>query len=254
MSSTSSPRVQEQPVARIQEQVERVIEDLLASLPKTDQLSAEQRRGIIARYTAVLEGNFIYWMTGAWLAVKSDAARSKIVENLHEEVRDSHPNMMRKFAMAAGALPTTGDTMAVHQSLTDMRLFIGRLSSVRILITMAFFEGLIQRFMPYLAELAQLQGSTEMEYTDVHGVCDVTHTAELYRALEAEMLLGNEAASSAAGVSFEGVELLRMLCENIITGSRAAARSARKSDEAYDARLRPVHVSGNGASGVRAQA
>ncbi|PYR73380.1 MAG: hypothetical protein DMF87_25990 [Acidobacteria bacterium] len=107
--------------------------------------------------------------------------------------------------------------------------------------------------MPYLAELAQLQGSTEMEYTDVHGVCDVTHTAELYRALDAEMLLGNEAVS-AAGVSFEGVELLRMLCENIITGSRAAVRSARKSDEAYDARLRPVHVSGNGASGVRAQA
>src|SRR5207244_7514723 len=125
---------------------------------------------------------------------------------------------MRKFAMAAGALPTTGDTMAVHQSLTDMRLFIGRLSSVRILITMAFFEGLIQRFMPYLAELAQLQGSTEMEYTDVHGVCDVTHTAELYRALDAEIALAGEQAPAPNGL-FEGVEFLRILIENIITGS-----------------------------------
>ena len=41
---------------------------------------------------------------------------------------------------------------------------------------MAFFEGFIQKFMAYLAELAAAQGSTEFEYTDVHGVCDVTHT------------------------------------------------------------------------------
>src|SRR5437016_8022572 len=126
MSSTSSPRVQEQPVARIQEQVERVIEDLLASLPKTDQLSAEQRRAVIARYTAVLEGNFIYWMTGAWLAVKSDAARAKIMENLHEEVRDAHPLMMRRFATAARAVPTEIDVLAVQKNLTAVRLFIGR--------------------------------------------------------------------------------------------------------------------------------
>ena len=56
-------------------------------------------------------------------------------------------------------------------------------------VTMAFFEGFIQRFMPYLAELASAQGSAEMEYTDVHGVCDITHTQELFRALEAEMAL-----------------------------------------------------------------
>ena len=208
----------------IQKQVERVIDDLLASLPKPDRLSAKERRGIIARYAAVLEGNFIYWMTGAWLAVRSEAARLKILENLHEEVRDAHPLMMRKFAMAAGALPTAADTLAVHQPLTDVRLFIGRLSAVRIVITMAFFEGLIQRFMPYLAELARLQGSADMEYTDVHGVCDVTHTEELYRALEAEMTLTDEPVPAANGL-FEGVELLRILIENIITGSTAPARA-----------------------------
>ena len=41
----------------IQEYSERVIEDLLASLPHIEHLSADKRRGIIARYTAVLEGN-----------------------------------------------------------------------------------------------------------------------------------------------------------------------------------------------------
>jgi hypothetical protein len=31
----------------------------------TEQLSADDRRGIIARYTAVIEGTFTYWMTAA---------------------------------------------------------------------------------------------------------------------------------------------------------------------------------------------
>src|SRR5205085_2256184 len=111
--------------------------------------------GIIARYTAVLEGNFIYWMTGAYLSVESERARSIILENLHEEVRDSHPAMLRRFALAACAVPTDVDAMAVYQKLTNVRLFVGRLSGVPVVIMMAFFEGFIQKFMAFLADLAQ---------------------------------------------------------------------------------------------------
>ena len=93
-------------IASIQAHIERSIDDLLASLPSPDDLSAEERRGVIARYTAVLEGNFIYWMTGAYLSVGSDEARAKIIDNLREEVRDCHPGMMRRFAIAAQATPT----------------------------------------------------------------------------------------------------------------------------------------------------
>jgi hypothetical protein len=203
----------ESQTAPIQAHLDRVIDDLFASLPNPAQLSAEQRRGIIARYTAVLEGNFIYWMTGAYLSVGSDEARAKIIDNLREEVRDCHPGMMRRFAIAANATPTDADAQAVYRNLTDVRLFIGRLSPVPIVVTMAFFEGFIQRFMAYLAEIAQRQGSAEMEYTDVHGVCDVTHTQELFRALEAEMVL---APPMPANEMFEGVVLLRTLIQNIV--------------------------------------
>src|SRR5215831_16060423 len=161
-------------VAAIQAHVDREIEATLATLPDPAQLSAEARRGIIARYAAVLEGNFIYWMTGAYIAAASDEARAKIIDNLREEVRDCHPGMMRRFALAAGAVPDTVDAAAVYRSLTDMRLFIGRLSPVPSVVAMAFFEGFIQRFMSYLSALAVRQGSSELEYTDVHGVCDVT--------------------------------------------------------------------------------
>jgi DNA-binding transcriptional ArsR family regulator len=198
----------------IQARIEETIEDLLASLPAPGQLSTQERRGIIARYTAVLEGNFIYWMTGALLSVGSNEARAKILENLREEVRDCHPGMMRRFALAADAVPTEADAAAVYRNLMNVRLFVGHLSPVPIVVTMAFFEGFIQRFMAYLAELAERQGSAEMEYTDVHGVCDVTHTQELFRALDAEMAL-------TPGVTdrdmFEGVELLRTLIQNIVS-------------------------------------
>lgn len=207
--------------ASIQERIDRVIDDLLVSLPCAEQLSADERRGIIARYTAVLEGNFIYWMTGAYLAVRSEEARSIILGNLREEVRDCHPGMLRKFAMAARAVPTDSDALAVYQNLSNVRLFIGRLSPVPILAMMTFFEGFIQRFMAYLAEVAQRQGSTEQEYTDVHGVCDVAHTQELLRALEAEMMLAYEPVENL----FEGVDLLQTLIRNIADASMGKIRS-----------------------------
>jgi hypothetical protein len=199
----------------IQEHLDCAVNDLLASFPDPEQISADQRRGIIARYTAVLEGNFIYWMTAAYLAVGSEESRSKILENLHEEVRDSHPNMLRKFAIAAHAVPTDSDALAVYWDLTNVRLFVGRLAGVPIVLMMAFFEGFIQRFMAYLAELARQQGSVEQEYTDVHGVCDITHTQELFNALAAEMTLNPvEPATNL----FEGVDLLHALIQSIVHG------------------------------------
>jgi hypothetical protein len=197
----------------IQEDLAHAVDDLLESLPNPEQLSPAQRRGIIARYTTVLEGNFIYWMTGAYLSVASEKARLIIVDNLLEEVRDSHPRMLRRFAHAAQAIPTESDAIAIDRDLENVRLFVGRLSGVRIVVMMAFFEGFIQRFMAYLAELAAGQGSVEREYTDVHGVCDVAHTKELYEALAAEMALDT---SGPATNLFEGVDLLRSLIQTII--------------------------------------
>jgi len=199
--------------ASIQEYLDRAIDDLLDSFPDPQQLSADQGRGIVARYTAVLEGNFIYWMTGAYLSVGSEEARSIILGNLLEEVRDCHPGMLRRFAMAAHAVPTDSDALAVYRDLMNVRLFVGRLSGVQILLMMTFFEGFIQRFMVFLAELARRQGSVEQEYTDVHGVCDVAHTQELLRALRAEMSLNPPAPEMNL---LEGVDLLRTLIVTIV--------------------------------------
>ena len=201
--------------ASLQEHIDRATQDLIASCRDPERLSPEERRGIIARYSAVLEGNFIYWMTAAYLSVGSAEAHSIIQDNLLEEVRDNHPGMLRRFALAAHAVPTDSDALTVYRHLENVRRFVGQLSGVKIVLMMAFFEGFITRFMPYLAELAKRQGSAEYEYTDVHGVCDVVHTQELFRALEAEMTLSPDPLEPPAKL-LKGVELLRTLIQRIL--------------------------------------
>ena len=206
----------------IQQRIANITDELMAQLPNPEKLTAEERHGIIARYSAVLEGNFIYWMTATFLAVKSKEAHPILLENLFEECRDSHPAMMRRFAIAAHAFPTDADAFAVGVNLTRMRLFLGRMQGVPSLVSMAFFETWIQRFMPFLAALAAAQGSTEMEYTDVHGVCDVVHSQELFRAVAIE--LASNPVSPETNI-YEGVELLSALIQNMIQGSATEAAS-----------------------------
>ncbi len=201
------------PVALIKDKTTAIIDDLIDALPDPKQLTCDERRGIIARYTAVLEGNFIYWMTAAALAAKAEQSQPIMLENLYEEVHDAHPLMLRKFAMAANAFPTDKDAMAVHDDLTKVRLFMGELSPVKSVLMMGFFEGFIQKFMAYLACLAAEQGSTEMEYTDVHGVCDIEHTEGLFKVLAAEIAL---TPPEPYADLFEGVSLLRTLIERVI--------------------------------------
>ena len=84
-----------EPVALIEDKVTAIIDELIDSLPDPKRLTSEERRGIIARYTSVLEGNFIYWMTAAVLAAKAEQSRPILLENLYEEVHDAHPGKTR---------------------------------------------------------------------------------------------------------------------------------------------------------------
>ena len=93
-------------------------------------------------------------MTAALLQPGSDEARAKIVDNLREEVRDRHPDDA-PLRDRGQAVPTDTDAGAVYDNLMSVRQFIGRLDAVPITVTMAFFEGFICQFMPYLAELAE---------------------------------------------------------------------------------------------------
>jgi hypothetical protein len=96
--------------------------------------------------------------------------------------------------------------------------------------------------MSYLAYLAAEEGSTEREYTDVHGVCDIEHTAGLFKVLAAEIAL---APPDPDADLFEGVTLLRTLIEQIIrpqagppTAGRGNTRANTISLGDYSASIR----------------
>jgi hypothetical protein len=208
----------------IKSRITSIIDDQIGNLPDIDKLTSEEIRGIIARYSAVLEGNFIYWMTATYLAIQEESAREIIIDNLTEEVRDSHPAMLRTFAMSADAFPTEQDALAVNSELTNVRLFLGKLQGVQSLATMAYFESYIQRFMSYLADLAAARGSAERVYTDVHGVCDIAHSEGLFRAVSLEMAIN---PMKPGADLFEGVELLRVLVDRINSSSPRAVVHGR---------------------------
>jgi Iron-containing redox enzyme len=211
--TTSLVAPQMDTASSIKLQIENSIDDLMASLPNPKDLTPEQRRGIIARYSSVLEGNFIYWMTATYMSVQSSDAHPILLDNLREEIGDCHPAMLRRFAIAAHAFPTDKDALAINDDLNRVRMYLGRLQGVENLITMGFFEGFIQKFMAYLADLAVTQGSTDMEYADVHGVCDIAHSQGLFVALSSEMSLNPPEPGTDI---FKGVALLTDLIQNIV--------------------------------------
>src|SRR6185369_3631153 len=90
----------------IEGKIQGRVRDIMGSLPSISKISRREARAIVARYTAVLEGNFIAWMTSAHIASTSKISCSIIRKNLEEELRDNHPGMLRRFAIAANAAPT----------------------------------------------------------------------------------------------------------------------------------------------------
>jgi hypothetical protein len=61
-------------------------------------------------------------------------------------------------------------------------------------------------------------------YTDVHGVCDVEHSQELFRAVALEMSINPVQAGSNL---YEGVELLSALLDSINHGTARTAAQWR---------------------------
>lgn len=216
-SSLVAPAVQD--FSFVKPRIDSETDHLIAWLPDPGALTCEQRRGIISRYTTVLEGNFIYWMTAAYLSVKGEKARAILLEDLREETRDCHPEMLSRFSIAAHATPTDSDAMAVREGVNNVCKFLGRMQGVQNILTIAFFENYIQRFMSYLAELAIDQGSTDLEYSEVHGVCNIADSERLLLALSAEAAIN---PPDPASDLFEGVNELSLLIQTINGTARAS--------------------------------
>jgi hypothetical protein len=115
--------------------------------------------------------------------------------------------MLPKFALAANALPTDQDALA------KVRLFLGKPSPVKSVLTLGSFEGFSQEFRSYLVSLAAERVSEEREYTDVHGVCGIEHSERVFKVLGAEVALTPPQPDVDL---FERATLLRTLIKRIV--------------------------------------
>ena len=150
--------------------IQRSIDSIIASLPDPAQAFARRTAWTHRALYSRSRGQFHLLDDRDLSSLSSSHARRVIEDNLRDEVSQNHPGMLRRFAMAAGAVPTDVDHFAVHQRLHVLRNYIARLRGNELLLMMAFFEGFIAQFMSYFARLAIKQGSLECEYTNVHGV------------------------------------------------------------------------------------
>jgi hypothetical protein len=160
-------------------------------------------------------------MTATYLSLSSAEAQTIVKENLREEIRENHPGMLRRFAVAAKAVPTKADYLAIHVPLGGVRDFVAGIRGFELLLMMAFFEGVIARLMPFLASLASSLGSFECEYTDVHGVLDMTHAQELMAAFDWE----TSGVLDASRTAVTGIDVLERLLHVVIDPKRAGVRS-----------------------------
>lgn len=170
----------------IKHKIDTVTAHVNKFLLPVDQISEESARKILGKYTAAIEGNFVNWMAAAAVSSRSVQSRFAAEENIYVEMKDDHPGMLRSFVKSAGAEPTTDHYLAVSEAVNSMRRLVGQMSGAENITLMAMLENSSGVFIPFLADLAKKLGSTNLLYTDVHGVADIKHADQFVWALTYE--------------------------------------------------------------------
>lgn len=160
------------------------------SLKSVETITEDDARKIIQRYTAVFEGNFLSWMSGASITARSVVSRFAADENLWVELKYDHPAMLRNFAVSCNAEPSKEDFKYMHEEIQNTRNMVSELSGLKNICLMGTLENTSAAFIPYMAELGKKLGCTDFTYTDVHGEADIEHANQFLEALSDEQNQG----------------------------------------------------------------
>ena len=162
----------------------RCIEKVLVPVKN---LTVEQARNIVGTYRVAIEPNFIPWMLRAYQTVRSDKAKKVIGQNIHDEIAQDHPKMLRDFAQSCGVIVTEEHYRRASQPVLDMWDIFAKKNGIMDLTVAATLENTSLLFIPYLAKIGRKLGCKDFTYTDVHGVADIKHARDLYDGLVEEM-------------------------------------------------------------------
>ncbi len=161
--------------------------DISNYLSTLSDLSQEKRSGIIKKYTAAIEGNFVSWMGAVSICARSVQGRYAASENLWIEMMDDHAGMLREFARAAHSEPDVQAYQAVAESVANIRQMVAHLSGLECLTLIATLENTSGVFIPRLEKMAKDLGSNNLRYTKIHGEADIDHANQFAWAITHEL-------------------------------------------------------------------
>ncbi len=183
----------------------------------SQEVTNEQARDIIAKYTAAFEGNFISWMAAITIAAQTVQGRYAAEENIEVEMRDNHPGMLRSFASLSQAQPSKEHYESIQKEVEEIRKLVGELNGIKNITLMSYLENTSRAFIPYLAGLARKLGCTDFTYTDVHGIADIDHANQFLWALEYEIQKSKEHENEIEEAIAKGHDILK----SIFTGEKS---------------------------------
>lgn len=192
---------------------ESLKEKVRSTLKPIETVSVEEARGIISKYTAAIEGNFIPWMAAALISQQSVQAEYATKENLIVEINNNHQGLLREFAKHAKAEPSLEHYQAVQENVFVIQKKVAAGHGLTILTIMTALETSSEVFIPYLATLARKIGSTNLQYTTIHGIADQVHADQFLWALSYEY----KYYENADGIISATMKLVHSLLEAIFS-------------------------------------
>ena len=117
-------------LTEVQQHLETATNEFLEDFPVGQRATIQAVVGITARYTLVLEGGLIYWMTGTYLSAKTPETRSIIQENVQEDI-DGWPPAFGPRCTGSWVVSSngTGGVSAIRNAVFEARRSAGPLQS-----------------------------------------------------------------------------------------------------------------------------
>jgi len=181
--------------------------EIRSALPDSDDLTKDECRQIIRRYAAGVGGNFVTWLAAGVVSCRSIEGRYAASENVHIEIRDNHPAMLRRFAEGSGAVPSADDYRFAELAALPVQTEVSNMSGLFMIALVGTLENISLDYIPWLGAISRRLGNTDMEYVDIHGEADIAHADQFCWALEKEAAQYDApdaiiAAGSSAAVNF----------------------------------------------------
>lgn len=172
------------------------IQEVSAMLYPAKHLAEDDKKEILARYTAAFKPNFIAWMAGAEKACQSEYGRYACAENIVCEVSENHPGMIEDFVKPIECMPEKVHFEYIQEEVQSLWDILGNALKSKqgvVWVTMMWIlEHTSAAFIPYIEEFALSLWETDTTYTQVHGEADIAHADQFSKAMFEESKFCNE--------------------------------------------------------------